>query len=115
MTETTSSTPTKSPAGASSEISQPPGDAAPPPSGKPDRVTAVSNLALGSLLMALDALDDWVDHNVPTQAQALEQRAKGQGVLLPQSEWEAAYGRPEANRLRLAAMGMAASANTQAV
>ena len=115
MTETTASTPTKSSAGASSEISQPSGDAAPLPSGKPDRVTAVSNLALGSLLMALEALDDWVDHNVPTQAQALEQRARGQDVLLPQSEWEASYGRPEADRMRLAAMGMAASANTRAV
>ena len=82
-------------------------------------MTAVSNLALGSLLMALEALDDWVDHNVPTQAQALEQRAKEQGpqpdVLLPQSEWEATYGRPETDRARLAVMGMAASANTRAV
>jgi uncharacterized RDD family membrane protein YckC len=115
MTEITPSTPTKSLAGASSEILPPAGDAAPPPSGKPDRVTAVSNLALGSLLMALEALDGWVDRNVPTQAQALEQRAKGQDVLLPQSEWEATYGRPEADRMRLAAMGMAASANTRAV
>ncbi len=115
MTETISSTPTKSLAGAGSEILPPSGDAAPPPSGKPDRVTAVSNLALGSLLLALEALDDWVDHNVPTQAQALEQRAQGQGVLLPQSEWEATYGRPEADRMRLAAMGMAASANSRAV
>jgi uncharacterized RDD family membrane protein YckC len=115
MTETTSSTPTNKPAGTGSEISQSPGDAAPPPSGKPDRVTAVSNLALGSLLMALEVLDDWVDRNVPTQAQALEQRAKGQSNLLPQSEWEATYGRPEADRVRLAAMGMAASANARAV
>ena len=79
MANTTSSTPTKSPAGAGSEIPPPAGDAAPPPAAKPDRVTAVSNLALGSLLMAIDVLDDWVDHNVPTQAQALEQRAKGAG------------------------------------
>ena len=120
MTKTTSSTPTKSPAGAGSEISPPPGDAAPPPSEKPDRVTAVSNLTLGSLLMAIEFLDDWVDNNVPTQAQALEQRAKEQealqqGILLPQSEWEATYGRPEADRMRLALMGMAVSANTRAV
>jgi len=115
MTEITSSTPTKSPAGAGSEISPPAGAAAPPPSGKPDRVTAVSNLALGSLLMAIEFLDDWVDNNVPTQAQALEQRAKAQDVLLPQSEWEATYGRPEADRMRLAVMGMAASANARAV
>ena len=79
MTETTANTPPKSPAGAGSEILPPAGDAAPPPSGKPDRVTAVSNLALGSLLMALDALDGWVDRNVPTEAQALDQRAKGTG------------------------------------
>jgi uncharacterized RDD family membrane protein YckC len=78
-------------------------------------VTAVSGLALGSLLMAIEALDDWVDQNVPTQAQALEQRSKGQGALLPQSEWEATYGRPETDRLRLAAMGAAMSANTRAV
>ena len=77
MTETTSSTPPKSPAGAGSEIAPPAGDAAPPPSGKPDRVTAVGNLALGSLLIALEALDGWVDRNVPTQEQALDQRAKG--------------------------------------
>jgi uncharacterized RDD family membrane protein YckC len=60
-----------------------------------------------------------VDRNVPTQTQALQQRAKGQGaqpgVLLPQSEWEARYGRPESDRVRLAAMGMAASANARAV
>jgi len=112
MAETTSSTPTKSPAGAGSEISQPAGDATPVE--KPDRVTAVSNLALGSLLMAIEALDDWVDRNVPSQAQALEQRAKGQGALLPQSEWEATYGRPETDRSRLAAMGLAASASTRA-
>ena len=71
-----------------------------PPPGT-QRVTAVSNLALGSLLMALEVLDDWVDRNVPTQAQALEQRAKGQeappGALLPQSEWEATY-RPAGGR-----------------
>ena len=115
MTETTASTPTKSPAGAGSEIPPPAGDAAPPPAEKPDRVTAVSNLALGSLLMAIEFLDDWVDNNVPTQAQALEQRAKAQDVLLPQSEWEATYGRPEADRMRLAVMGMAASANARAV
>ena len=79
-------------------------------------MTAVSNLALGSLLMALEALDGWVDRNVPTQAQALEQRANGrQGALLPQSEWEATYGRPETDRTRLAIMGMAASANALAV
>jgi uncharacterized RDD family membrane protein YckC len=81
---------------------------------KPDRVTAVSNLALGSLLMAIEALDDWVDRNVPSQAQALEQRAQRQGALLPQSEWEAAYGRQETDRARLAAMGLAASASTRA-
>ena len=83
-------------------------------------MTAVSNLALGSLLMALDVLDDWVDANVPTQAQALEQRAREQkaqqpDVLLPQSEWEATYGRPETDRARLALMGMAATVNTRAV
>jgi uncharacterized RDD family membrane protein YckC len=115
MTETTSSTPTKSPAGAGSEISPPPGDAAPPPSGKPDRLTAVSNLALGSLLIAIDVLDDWVENNVPTRAQALEEHAKAQDVLLPQSEWEATYGRQGADRMRLAVMGMAASANARAV
>ena len=49
MTETTANTSTESPEGASSEISPPPGDVAPLPSGKADRVTAVSNLALGSL------------------------------------------------------------------
>jgi uncharacterized RDD family membrane protein YckC len=115
MTDTPSSASTKSPARARSEISPPSGAAAPPPAGKPDRVTAVSNLALGSLLMAIEFLDDWVDNNVPTQAQALEQRAKAQDVLLPQSEWEATYGRPEADRMRLAVMGMAASANARAV
>jgi uncharacterized RDD family membrane protein YckC len=119
MTETTASTSTNSPAAVGSEISPPPGAATPPPSGKPDRVTAVGNLALGSLLMALDALDGWVDRNVPTQAQALDQRAEGQdapqGALLPQSEWEATYGRPETDRTRLAVMGMAATANARAV
>ena len=119
MTETTINTPSKSPAGAGSEISPPAGDAAPPPSGKPDRVTAVGNLALGSLLIALEALDGWVDRNVPTQAQALDQRARGQDVpqdvLLPQSEWDATYGRPEIDRTRLAVMGLAASANSRAV
>jgi uncharacterized RDD family membrane protein YckC len=117
MTETTSSIPTKSPAGASSEIVPPPGDAAPSPSEKPDRVTAVGNLALGSLLIALEALDGWVDRNVPTQAQALDQRTMEapQGALLPQSEWDATYGRPETDRTRLAVMGIAASANSRAV
>ena len=76
MTETTTNTPPKSSAGADPEIMPPAGDAAPPPSGKPDRVTAVSNLALGSLLIALEALDGWVDRNVPSQEQALEQRTK---------------------------------------
>jgi uncharacterized RDD family membrane protein YckC len=104
MTETTPCTPTRGPEG---------GD--PAPLEKPDRVTAVSNLALGSLLMAIEALDSWVDHNVPTQAQALEQRAQGQGALLPQSEWEATYGRMEVDRTRLAAMGAAVSANRRAV
>ncbi len=115
MANTTSNTPTKSPAGAGSEIPPTGGDVAPPPAEKPDRVTAVSNLALGSLLMAIDFLDDWVDNNVPTQTQALEHRAKAQEVLLPQSEWEATYGRPEADRVRLAVMGIAASANARAV
>ena len=113
MTETTSSTPPKNPAGVASEVLPPAGVPASP--AKPDRVTAVSNLALGTVLMALEALDGWLDHNVPTQAQALEQRAKAEGVLLPQSEWEAKYGRPEDDRVRLAAIGMAASASTQAV
>jgi uncharacterized RDD family membrane protein YckC len=113
MAEIASSTPTKSLAGASSEIMQPSGDAA--PLEKPDRVTAVSNLALGSLLMAIEALDDWVDRNVPTQALALEQRARRQGALLPQSEWEATYGRTETDRVRLAAMGAAMSASNRAV
>ena len=119
MTETTTNTPPRSSAGADPEILPPADEAASPSSGKPDRVTAVSNLALGSLLLALDALDGWVDRNVPTQEQALDQRAKGQGspqdVLLPQSEWEATYGRPEIDRTRLAVMGIAASANTRAV
>jgi len=115
MANTTSSTAPKIPAGAGSEIPPTAGAAAPPPSEKPDRVTAVSNLALGSLLMAIEFLDDWVDTNVPTQAQALEQRAKAQEVLLPQSEWEATYGRQGADRMRLAVMGMAASANARAV
>ncbi len=107
MTETIANTPTDSPAGADYEISPPPGDVVSPPSGKPDRVTAVSNLALGSLLMALDALDGWVDRNVPTETQALDQRTKDapQGALLPQSEWDATYGRPEIDRTRLAADG----------
>jgi uncharacterized RDD family membrane protein YckC len=83
-------------------------------------VAAVSNLALGSLLMALDALDGWVDRNVPSQAQALEQRTREQearqpAVLLPQSEWDAAYGKPETDRTRLAIMGLAATGNTLAV
>ena len=116
MTEATINTPP----GAGSEISLPAGDAAPPPAAKPDRVTAVSNLALGSLLMALDVLDDWVDANVPTQTQALEQRAREQkarqpDVLLSQSEWEATYGRPEADRSRLALLGIAATLNNRAV
>ena len=120
MTETTASTPIKIPTDAGSEIAPPVGDAAPPPSGKPDRVTAVSNLALGSLLMALDVLDDWVDANVPSQTQALEQRARAQkaerpDVLLAQSAWEAAYGRPETERGRLALLGVAATVNTRAV
>ena len=119
MTEITASTPSESQAGAGAEIAPAAGDAAPPPSGKPDRVAAVGNLALGSLLIALDALDGWVDRNVPTQEQALDQRVKGQDiprdVLLPQSEWDAAYGRPEIDRTRLAVMGLAASANARAV
>jgi len=113
MTETTPSTRTRGPARVNSEISQPSSDSAQVE--KPDRVTAVSNLALGSLLLVVEALDYWVDRNVPTQAQALEQRAERQGALQPQSEWEATYGRPEADRMRLAVMGMAASANTRAV
>jgi uncharacterized RDD family membrane protein YckC len=113
MAETTSNTPTKNLAGARSEIAQPADDAAPP--GKPDRVTAVSNLAMGSLLMAVEALDDWVDRNVPSQAQALEQLTKQQGALLPQSEWETTFGRRRTDRARLAAIGLAASANTKAV
>ena len=68
MTEQISNTPTPRPAGAGSKVSQTSNDAA--PLEKPDRVTAVSNLALGSLLMALEALDSWVDKNVPTEAQA---------------------------------------------
>jgi uncharacterized RDD family membrane protein YckC len=92
---------------------QPAGDVT--PVDKPDRVTAVSNLALGSLLMAIEALDEWVEQNVPSQAQALEQRAQGQGALLPQSEWEATYGRPAVDRTRLAAMGAAMLASARAV
>jgi uncharacterized RDD family membrane protein YckC len=110
MAETTPSIPSKGPAGA--ELSSPSGDAV--PLEKPDRVTAVSNLALGSLLMAIEALDVWVDRNVPNQAQALE-LTKERGALLPQSEWEATYGRPEVNRTRLAAIGAAMSANRKAV
>jgi uncharacterized RDD family membrane protein YckC len=83
-------------------------------------VTAVGNLALGSLLMALEALDGWVDRNVPTETQALEQRGKEhesrqQDVLLPQSEWDATYGRPEIDCTRLAVMGLAATASARAV
>jgi uncharacterized RDD family membrane protein YckC len=113
MAETTPSTPLRSPAVAGSETAPPSGNAA--PLEKPDRVTAVSDLALGSLLMAIEALDDWVDRNVPSQAQALEEVAKGRGALLPQSEWEATYGRAEVDRTRLAAMGAAVSANRKAV
>jgi hypothetical protein len=107
MSDTISVTKTESPAASGGTA----------PTEKPDRVTAVSNLALGSLLMAIEALDDWVDQNVPTQAQALEERARRQtqGALLPQTEWEATYGRLETDRARLVAMGAAASANTQAV
>jgi uncharacterized RDD family membrane protein YckC len=105
MAETTPNTRTEGPATA--------GAATQPE--KPDRVTAVSNLALGSLLMAIEALDDWVEQNVPTQAQALEERARRQGTLLPQSEWESTFGRQETDRARLAAIGAAASANTRAV
>jgi uncharacterized RDD family membrane protein YckC len=120
MIETTGSTPTKIPTDAGSEIAPPAGEAAPPSYGKPDRVTAVSNLALGSLLMALDVLDDWVDRNVPSQAHALEQRVKEnesrqQDVLLPQAEWDATYGRPEIDRTRLAVMGLASTASSRAV
>jgi uncharacterized RDD family membrane protein YckC len=105
MAETTSNTRMEGPAA---------GGAAAAPE-KPDRVTAVSNLALGSLLMAIEALDDWVEQNVPTQAQALEERSNRQGALLPQSEWETTYGRPEVDRTRLAAIGAAMSANRKAV
>jgi uncharacterized RDD family membrane protein YckC len=103
MAEITSNNPAKGPAGDTASVE------------KQDRVTAVSNLALGSLLMAVEFLDDWVDRNVPTQAQALEQRAQRQGALLPQSEWDATYGRAEVDRTRLAAMGAAVSANRKAV
>ena len=114
MTKRISSNKTPNPAGAGSKVSQPSNGAV--PLEKPDRVTAVSNLALGSVLMALEALNSWVDQNVPTEAQALEQRANGrQGALLPQSEWEKTYGRPENDRTRLAIMGMAATGNTLAV
>jgi uncharacterized RDD family membrane protein YckC len=120
MTEITASTPTTDPAGVDTgaEILPPPASAA--PEEKPDRITAVSNLAVGSLLMALEALDGWVDRNVPSQAEALAQRAREQegrppSTLLPQSEWEAAYGEPETDRTRLAIMGMVASGNTLAV
>jgi uncharacterized RDD family membrane protein YckC len=89
------------------------GDAA--PVDKPDRVTAVSDLALGSLLMAIEALDDWVDRNVPSRTQALEEIAQRRSALLPQSEWAAAYGRLEGDRARHVAMGLAVSANTRAV
>jgi uncharacterized RDD family membrane protein YckC len=113
MAETTSSTPTDSPADAGSETTPPSGNAA--SLQKPDRVTAVGDLALGSLLMAIEALDDWVDRNVPSRPQALEEVSKGRGALLPQSEWEATYGRLEVDRTRLAAMGAAVSANRRAV
>ena len=115
MTETTASTPPE-------PATSPPGRrrCGAAPAGKPDRVTAVSNVALGSLLMALDVLDGWVDANVPTPEQALAQRAREQkarqpDVLLAQSEWEATYGRPETDRARLALMGMATTLNTRAV
>jgi uncharacterized RDD family membrane protein YckC len=107
MAETTSSTPTKGPTGAGSGAPPPASDAAPPE--RPDRVTAYSNLALGGLLTAIDALDEWVDRNVPGQAQALEELQKQQGALLPQAEWEATFGRPAA------AIGLAVTANAQAV
>jgi len=108
MTETTPGT-----ASTSSGISQAANDAA--QSDKPGRVTAVGNLTLGTLLMAIEALDDWVDHNVPDQTQALEELTKERGALLPQSEWEATYGRPETDRTRYAAIGLAVSANRRAV
>jgi uncharacterized RDD family membrane protein YckC len=113
MAETTSSTPIKGPTGAGSGAPQPTGDAAPPE--RPDRVTAYSNLALGGLLTAIDALDEWVDRNVPGQAQALEEIQKQQGALLPQAEWEATFGRPADDRTRQAAIGLAVTANAQAV
>lgn len=118
MTETTANTPPEGPGDVNTGASLP--QLAPAPPEKPDRVAAVSNLALGSLLMALDALDGWVDRNVPSQSQALEQRAREQearqpDILLPQSEWDATYGKPETDRTRLAIMGMAATGNTLAV
>jgi uncharacterized RDD family membrane protein YckC len=112
MAETTPSNPPQQTAGPGAGISQPVGDAT--RTDRPDRVTAVSNLALGSLLMAVEALDDWVDRNVPDQTQALE-LTKERGALLPQSEWEATYGRPETDRTRNAAIGLAVSANARAV
>jgi len=108
MAETTQSTPQRDSASTGLASSQPAPD-------KPDRVTAVGNLTLGSLLMAIEALDDWVDRNVPDQTQALEELAKERAALLPQAEWVATYGRTETDRARNAAIGLAVSANTRAV
>jgi uncharacterized RDD family membrane protein YckC len=113
MAETTSNTQIRSPAGAGSEPSQPSGSTIPPAGS--DRSAAVSDLALGGLLIAIEALDEWVDRNVPNRAQALEEISKGHDVLLPQSEWRAAHGRREPNRTQLVAVGAAASATGTAV
>ena len=81
-----------------------------------NRAAAVSNLGLGGLLMAIDALDDWVDRKVPSEAQAQEElaRTRGRAVLLPEAEWEATYGSLEASRARHAGIGLAVAANARA-
>jgi uncharacterized RDD family membrane protein YckC len=80
------------------------------------RAAAVSNLGLGGLLMAIDALDDWVGRKVPSEAQAQEElaRTRGRAVLLPEAEWEATYGSLEASRARHAGIGLALAANARA-
>ena len=119
MTETTSSTPAKSPAGASSEISPPAWRCGSAPSGKAGpgdggRQSGPRQPVDGARRPR--RLGGSQRANPGPGAGATRQRAGAQpGVLLPQSEWEARYGRPETDRVRLAVMGMAASANTRAV
>jgi uncharacterized RDD family membrane protein YckC len=69
------------------------------------------DLLLGSVLVASDAVREWIETNAPSESEALAEEARP--VLLPESEWEDAFGRPDRDRARDAAIGLVITAGSR--